>query len=46
MNYLFAGFAVVWMVLFLFIIRIFNKQKQLSRELDAIRQELKESKPR
>jgi len=46
MNYLFAGFTVVWIVLFLFIMRIFNKQKQLSRELDAIRYELEQRKPR
>ncbi len=40
MNYLFSGFAVVWIVLFLFLMRIHQKQKQLTRELESVRQEL------
>jgi CcmD family protein len=46
MNYLFSAFAVVWIVLFLFLMRIFQKQKQLTKELDAVRQELEQRRSR
>ncbi len=41
MNYLFAGFTAVWIVLFFFLLRIHRKQEQLAQELEMLRQDMK-----
>lgn len=38
MSYLFAAFSVVWIVVFLYILSLARRQRQLAREVEALRQ--------
>ncbi len=37
MPYLFAAFSVVWIVIFLYALSISRRQRELSREVEALR---------
>lgn len=37
MPYLFAAFSVVWIVIFLYTLSISRSQRELSREVEALR---------
>ena len=37
MPYLFAAFSVVWIVIFLYTLSISRRQRELSREVEALR---------
>lgn len=41
-GYLFAAFSIVWAVVFGYVLLLFNRQKALHREIDSLRQALKE----
>ncbi len=38
MSYLFAAFSVVWIVVFLYALSLSRRQRQLAREVEALRQ--------
>lgn len=38
--YLFAAFAVVWVVLFGYVLVLVTRQKKLQREIDALKEEM------
>jgi len=38
MPYLFAAFCAVWIVLFLYLLSLSRHQRELSREVEALRQ--------
>jgi CcmD family protein len=38
MPYLFAAFCTVWLVLFLYLLFLSRRQRELSREVEALRQ--------
>jgi CcmD family protein len=40
MSYLFAAYAVFWALTFAYVFRTASRQKQLERELQALRREL------
>jgi CcmD family protein len=42
LGYLFAAFAVVWVVLFGYVIVLLNRQKKLRREIDALKEDTKD----
>ena len=42
-SYLFAGFTVVWAVVFGYVFSLFNRQRKLQREIDSLKEALKES---
>ena len=37
MPYLFAAFSVVWIVIFLYVLSISRRQRELSREVETLR---------
>ena len=37
MSYLFAAFSIVWIVIFLYTLSISRRQRELSREVEALR---------
>ena len=39
-GYLFAAFAIVWAVTFLYILLLFNRQKSLRREIGSLKEGL------
>lgn len=41
-GYLFAAFAIVWAVLFAYILLLGNRQKRLKKEVDYLNKRLKE----
>ena len=41
-GYLFAAFAIVWAVVFGYVLLLFNRQKGLRREIDSLKEALKE----
>lgn len=41
-GYLLAAFAVVWALIFAYIIAVFNRQKKLRRDLELLRETGKE----
>ena len=41
-GYLFAAFAIVWAVLFAYILLLGNRQKRLKKEVDYLTKRLKE----
>ncbi|MBI4295215.1 MAG: CcmD family protein [Chloroflexi bacterium] len=41
--YLFAAYTIIWAALFSYVFIINNRQRQLRKELDSLRQVLKES---
>ena len=38
MSYLFAAFSIVWIVIFLYVLSISRRQRELSREVEMLRQ--------
>jgi CcmD family protein len=38
MSYLFAAFSVVWIAVFLYVLSLARRQRQLAREVEALRQ--------
>jgi CcmD family protein len=42
-GYIFAAFAIIWIVLFVYVFILTNRQKQLIRELDSVKERLKDS---
>ncbi|MDA2933879.1 CcmD family protein [Acidobacteria bacterium AH-259-D05] len=42
MNYLFAGYLVIWTILFLYLVYLARTQKQVSAKLEALSQRLQE----
>ncbi len=45
LGYLFAAFAVVWAVLFAYVLGLSRKQRQLRREIDSLKKAMAESEP-
>ncbi len=41
--YLFAAYGVIWVALLVYLLFINNRQKQVQREIDSVRQALKET---
>ena len=41
-GYLFAAFTIVWAVVFGYVLLLFNRQRRLRREINTIREVLKE----
>ena len=39
---LFAAFSIVWLLLFGFVLLLFNRQRQLRREINTLRESLKD----
>ncbi len=44
MSYLFTAYAVVWILLFAYIMSVSSKQKQLDQEIGTLRQILEKKK--
>lgn len=44
MPYLFAAFSVVWIVIFLYALSISRRQRELSREVEALRRMTEEKR--
>ena len=44
MSYLFTAYAVVWILLFAYIMSVSSKQKQLDQEIRTLRQILEKKK--
>ncbi|UCB43096.1 MAG: CcmD family protein [Dehalococcoidales bacterium] len=42
-GFLFAAFAIVWVLLFGFVFLLFNRQRQLRAEINTLRESLKDS---
>jgi CcmD family protein len=40
MSYLFSAFAIVWIVLFLYLLRLAKQGKEIRRDLMALKREL------
>ena len=38
MSYLFAAFSIVWIVIFLYVLSISRRQRELAREVEMLRQ--------
>ncbi|MFC1939342.1 CcmD family protein [Chloroflexota bacterium] len=41
-GYLLVAFSIVWAAVFAYVLVLFNRQKQLQRELDSLKKTLKE----
>ena len=41
-GYFFAAFAIVWAVLFAYVFLLANRQRQLKRKVDSLKEMLKE----
>ncbi len=41
-GYIFAAFAIVWAVIFGYLHLLFNRQRKLRREINSLREALKE----
>ena len=41
-GYLFAAFTVIWAFVFGYVLLLFSRQKRLRREVDSLREMLKE----
>ncbi|HMV25892.1 CcmD family protein [bacterium] len=44
LGYLFAAFAAIWVLLFYYVQRMNSKQKQMMKDLEALRQIVEEKK--
>ncbi len=42
-GYLFAAFAIVWAAVFGYVLLLFNRQRRLRREINSLKEALKES---
>ena len=38
MSYLFAAFSIVWIVIFLYVLSVSRRQRELAREVERLRQ--------
>jgi len=38
MSYLFTAFSIVWIVIFLYVLSISRRQRELAREVETLRQ--------
>ncbi|MSQ47710.1 MAG: CcmD family protein [Deltaproteobacteria bacterium] len=45
MPYLFAAFCAVWIVLFLYILSLSRRHRELAREIEALREMVGHGKP-
>ena len=43
-GYMFAAFAIVWAVVFGYVLILFNRQRRIRREIDLIKETLEEKK--
>ena len=41
-EYIFAAFAIVWVVVFGYVLSLFNRQRKLRREIDSLKETVKE----
>ena len=41
-GYLFAAFAIAWVLVFGYVFSLFNRQRRLRREIDSLKEALKE----
>jgi CcmD family protein len=41
-GYLFAAYTIIWAVLFVFVLMLVNRQARLKREIDRLRQLVKD----
>ncbi len=41
-SYLFAAFAIVWAVVFGYVLLLFNSQRRLRREIDSLKKAFRE----
>ena len=41
-GYLFAAFGIIWALVFGYILSLFNRQRRLRREIDSLKEALKE----
>jgi CcmD family protein len=41
-NYLFAAFAIIWALVFGYVLLLFNRQRRLRREINSLRELFKE----
>ncbi len=41
-GYLFAAFTIIWAVVFGYVLSLFNRQRRLQREIDSLKEVLKE----
>ena len=44
-GYLFAAFTILWAVVFGYVLSLFNRQRRLRREINSLREALKEKEP-
>ena len=44
-GYLFAAFGIVWALVFGYLLLLFNRQRRLHREIDSLKEALKEKSP-
>jgi len=44
MNYLFAAYTLVWVALFLYVLRLSRRQRKLDQEIDNLRRMLEAKK--
>ncbi len=40
-GYIFAAFAIVWAVIFGYLLLLFNRQRKLRQEIDSLKKEFK-----
>jgi len=45
MGYLFAAYTVIWVVVFGYVLSLSNRQNKLKRELESLKETLKEQPP-
>ncbi len=41
-GYIFAAFAIIWAAVFGYVLVLFNRQRRLRREIDSLKEILKE----
>ena len=41
-GYLFAAFTLIWALVFGYVLLLFNRQRRLRREIDSLKEALKE----
>ncbi len=44
-GYLLAAFTIIWAVIFGYMLLLFNRQRSLRREINSLRDALKEKEP-
>ncbi|MFC2014769.1 CcmD family protein [Chloroflexota bacterium] len=43
-GFIFSAFAIVWAAVFAYVLVLFNRQRQLKREIETLKETLKEKK--